>query len=64
MITLRFLQMCVSENPEYPFQAGQTIRLPRLTTAMKAYVRKGWAVLLHEEPERAVLPQTERAVRR
>jgi hypothetical protein len=63
-MTIRFLQTVPSENPEFPFQAGQVISvacpsryLLSLIDGVRAYAIKT------DDTERAVAPKPERAVR-
>lgn len=61
-MTLKLLETLPSGHPEFPLQAGQIIRLSRLTPEMHRWVKEGKAVVLHEEPALAVVEPTERAV--
>jgi len=64
---VRFLEVCDSEVPGFPFKAGQVIEIARLTPAMMAAIRDQRAELIREEagaaaiveaPERAVTTAT------
>ncbi len=61
-MTLRFLDTLPSSNPDFPFQPGQIIHLPRLTPEMQRWVKDGRAQLIREEPELATVAPVERAV--
>ncbi len=52
---LRFLHTVPSDNPHFPFQPGQILEMPRLTSEMRHWLREGWASLLPEPAEAAVL---------
>lgn len=53
-MTLKFLQTTPSANPHYPFQAGQLLEATKLSAEMRQWISQGLAVLLKDEPERAV----------
>lgn len=49
--------------PDYPFQAGQIIDVPKITTEMREWIKDGKAELLREpELELATVGVNERAV--
>jgi hypothetical protein len=61
---IKFLHTTSSENPAFPFQAGQVIEVPELTPAMRSALAAHQAVLLSEpEPEAATIGMSERAVK-
>jgi hypothetical protein len=61
-MTIRFLQTVPSENPEFPFQAGQVISLPVLPSYLRDHIKAGRAVLVTEDRiERAITPDPEYA---
>jgi hypothetical protein len=53
---LKFHQTLPSDAPEYPFRAGQVIEIAKPTKAMLGWIKRGWAEVLKDEPERAVIP--------
>lgn len=53
-MTIRFLETTPSAHPDYPFQAGQVIRLPRMTPTLRAWLKEGKAELVKETSETAV----------
>jgi hypothetical protein len=59
---LRFLQTTSSASPGFPFQAGQIIAVPRLTSEHKRWIASGHAELVKEPSETAVAVDAERAV--
>lgn len=59
---LKFLHTTPSQNPDFPFQAGQRIEVPKLTPEMRGWIKDGFAVLVGEEIATAVVEPTERAV--
>lgn len=64
---IRFLQTTPSASPDHPFQPGQTIEVSKLTQEMRSWLKSAdghqpRAVLLKDEPERAVVRGRERAV--
>lgn len=59
---IRFLQTTASQNPNYPFQAGQVIVLDRLTPEARQWIADGRAEVMQESPEAAIEPSGERAV--
>jgi hypothetical protein len=60
-VTIRFLQTCSSENPSFPFQAGQVITVTRPAPSMLDAITAGWAEVVREDAtERAVVPAGER----
>ena len=59
---LRFLETVASDQPSYPFMAGQMISLPRLDARARLWIERGLVQVLPEEPERAVVGPSERAV--
>lgn len=59
---VRFLRTLASSNPEYPFQPGQIIVVPKLTLEMKGWLRDGAIQILPEPDEAAVVAAPERAV--
>jgi hypothetical protein len=61
-VRIKFLHTTPSENPAFPFQAGQVIEVPALTPSMRAAIEEHQAVLLSEPPEAAVQEMPERAV--
>jgi hypothetical protein len=62
---VRFLRTTASSRPDYPFQAGQIIILPKLTAEVRAWIRDGAAELLPETAEEtAVEGEKEQAVTR
>jgi hypothetical protein len=50
--------MVESRSPGFPFQPGQIIELPRPTKEMFGWIKRGWVEVLKEEPERAVVHDT------
>lgn len=62
-MTIRFLQTSPSASPEYPFQAGQVITVPRLTREMARALETGSAIVLTETPETASVSASSRAVK-
>lgn len=62
---IRFLQTVPSENPHFPFQAGQTIVVSRPTKAITAALGDGRAVVLPDpdlpDPEHAVVTKGRKA---
>lgn len=62
MMRLKFLQTVESSAPGFPFQAGQTIHVSKLTAEMRQWVKDGRAVVLPEIPETPAAPEGERAV--
>lgn len=59
---IRFLQTTASQNPNFPFQAGQVIALDRLTPEARQWIKDGRAEVVLDSPEAAVQPAGERAV--
>ena len=59
---LRFLKVTPSNNPEFPFQAGQIIHVEKLTGEMKRWLKEGLAVALPDSFEAASIADPERAV--
>ena len=59
-MTLRFLQNTASQSPSYPFQVGQVIQVPRMTSEIRAWIKEGRAELVPESPEAAVVADPER----
>ncbi len=60
---IRFLRTVPSMAPEYPFEAGQIVVLPKLTAEIRTWVKNGDAVILPDPPEAAALgPPPETAV--
>ncbi len=59
---IRFLQTTQSDRPEFPFQAGQVINLPSLTTEARGWLMTGMAVLVKAPVETAVEESREHAV--
>lgn len=54
MITVRFRQTTPSDNPDFPFQAGQVITVPRLSDAVRTAIREQQADVLggaEDEPD-------------
>ena len=51
---IRFRQTTPSSHPEFPFQAGQIIEVPRLTPAIRQWLRDASAEVVPESPEAAV----------
>jgi hypothetical protein len=62
MPQIRFLQSTASQNPNYPFQAGQVIWLLRLTAEVRQWIADGRAEVIPDEPEAALAPDGELAV--
>lgn len=62
MVRLRFIQLTESSAPDAPFQPGQVITLPALTNDAYRWVKYRQAVIVPNEPERAVVPAAEQAV--
>jgi hypothetical protein len=63
-MTIRFLRTTASESPDYPFQAGQTIAVAKLTAEMRAWLKNGDAEVVKDAPELATVVDAERAVTR
>lgn len=59
---IRFVRTVDSDAPGFPFRMGQIIDVPTLTERMRACLRDGSAVLLHDVPERAVVAAPERGI--
>jgi hypothetical protein len=60
---LKFLQTTPSDNPNFPFQAGQVVDVDELSPSMRAAIASGAAVLVFAPgPEAAVVALSERAV--
>ena len=60
---IRFLHTTPSAAPGYPFQPGQVIDVPKITTEVREWIKDGKAELLREpELEVATVGVTERAV--
>ena len=60
---LKFLQTTTSDNPNFPFQAGQVVDVADLSPSMRAALETGSAVLVSDPgPEAAVVSAPERAV--
>jgi hypothetical protein len=67
---VKFLQTTPSDNPDFPFQAGQVIDITSVTAPIRAALKTGSAVILAnpedlvtataEASERAVLPRPTR----
>jgi hypothetical protein len=56
-VVIRFLQTCASENPEYPFQAGQVITVTCPSRYLLSLVDGIRAEAIPtDETERAVIP--------
>lgn len=53
-MTIKFLQTTPSENPDFPFQAGQIVDLP-MTKRVQQWIADGFAVVVVPEREKAVL---------
>jgi hypothetical protein len=58
-MTIRFLQTVPSENPEWPFMAGQVIDVPAPSPSMQDALRNGTAELVKAEDERGEAPAVE-----
>ena len=59
-MTIRFLQTCASENPDYPFVAGQEITFTGPPPPIFAQYLDGVrAFVLRDEPELAVVAVSE-----
>jgi hypothetical protein len=57
---IRFLQTCASDNPDYPFMAGQVIDVPALSRLLQSHVFTGLAEFVREdETECAVVVAAE-----
>lgn len=68
-MTIRFLQTLDSGVPNYPFMAGQIVRVAQPTPSMLAYLQRGYAeAVKDDEPEfavvRAAAPSKRKAKRR
>lgn len=48
---IRFLETTASAHPQYPFQAGQIITLPRLSPEMRQWLREGRVEVLGGDVE-------------
>jgi hypothetical protein len=53
-VKIRFRQTTPSSHPEFPFQAGQVIDVPRLTPAIRQWLRDAFAEVVPEIPDAAV----------
>lgn len=51
---VKFLRTVPSGSPDFPFQAGQIIVLPKLTAEVRQWLADEAAVLLADEPETAM----------
>lgn len=61
-MTIRFLQTCPSENPDYPFMAGQVISVACPTPLIRTHLANGMAEAVKtDDTERAVAPEIEPA---
>jgi hypothetical protein len=58
-MTIRFLQTVQSENPEFPFVAGQVIDVPVPSPFLLNLLDGVHAEAVKDEDERAVAPETE-----
>jgi hypothetical protein len=54
MPTIKFLETTPSENPDFPFQPGQVIRVSKLSPSLRKAIQAHQALLLKDEPERAI----------
>jgi len=61
---IRFRHTTESDRPEYPFQAGQIIALPRLNRKFSRWLKEQRIEIVQDEPERAIVDETEQAVLR
>lgn len=61
-MTIRFLETCPSENPAFPFQAGQVISVTAPSAFLLSLIDGVRAeVVKTDDTERAIAPEPERA---
>lgn len=63
VMRIKFLEICQSDVPSMPFQAGQIISISssEIPTAFRSYIKRGQAVVLPDDVvERAVQPDVEK----
>jgi hypothetical protein len=58
-MTIRFLQTAQSENPDFPFMAGQVIEVPAPSPLIQQALRGGLAEIVRADDERAEAPAVE-----
>jgi hypothetical protein len=60
---LKFLHTIPSDNPHFPFMAGQVVDVEQLSPSMRAALETGAAIIVSDPgPEAAVVGASERAV--